>query len=69
MGIGALSVAADHDRRPDFPAHLRLTVLLPGNRPFVRGYHVAPLATLNDILIGGTVVALARMSRRSSTRD
>jgi hypothetical protein len=34
--------------------------------PFVRGYHVAPLATLNDILIGGTVAALAWRSWRTS---
>ena len=33
--------------------------------PFVRGYHTAPLATLNDVVVGIAVVLLATASWRA----
>jgi hypothetical protein len=65
VGLAALRVVM-----PDGTAPLSLITMALGVwlvfAPFVRGYHVAPLATLNDILIGATVAALAWTSWRKS---
>jgi hypothetical protein len=67
VGLAVLRVVM-----PDGTAPLSLINVILGAwlvfAPFVRGYHVAPLATLNDILIGGTVAALAWTSWRKSVQ-
>jgi hypothetical protein len=63
VGLAIVALAFLRVVMPDDTAPLSLVNLGLGAwlivAPFVRGYHTAPLATLNDIVVGIAVVVLA----------
>jgi hypothetical protein len=70
VGLVIVALAFLRVVMPDDTAPLSLITVGLGGwlivAPFVRGYHTAPLATLNDILVGIAVIMLAGASWKAA---
>ncbi|WP_328474415.1 SPW repeat protein [Actinoplanes sp. NBC_00393] len=73
VGLAIVTLAFLRVVMPDDTAPLSLVNMGLGGwlivAPFVRGYHTAPLATVNDIVVGIAVVVLARASWKAARRQ